>query len=170
MYESPHPHTLCLFTQVRICISLASLPQGPGPSGEVLTDGGSGSCRAVSRAHDNPLPSSPRGRVQLTGISPNPYREVRRGRGKGQRTGWLLPAPTGHPPSTASDNRSLETAPHHSPAASEQGLRSAGLEREAMMLSPEAGACLPLLPAQEGRGRTLTTSFMETLVASWGPQ
>lgn len=92
-----HCVCFCGYTFVRY-VSLTSLPQGPGLSGEVLIGGGSGSCNAVSRAHDNPLPSSPSSRAQLTGISPYPYREVRRGRG--HRTGWLSPAPTGFPATT----------------------------------------------------------------------
>lgn len=84
-------------------------------------------------AHDNTLPRSPQQQATADMVLPPPPQGDEEGQGTQHRTGWLLPASIDHrsttliwwplqpsPPSTASNDRSLVTALHHSLAASER--------------------------------------------------
>lgn len=148
---------------VRACLSLAL----------------GGADGAVSHPMTTPFPSSPQHRPQLTATLPHAPQGDEEG--QGHRAGWLLPALQASLPPLwwplplsssllVSDDRSSVMAPPHSPAVSEQRSGMSWLGARGVTLSSEAGACLPPLPAQDDSGRTPTTSFLGTLVGSWGPR
>lgn len=117
------------------------------------------------------FPAAPSSRPQRNECCPQHHRERRWAGVTGQGGAASLHRPSchpfsPHPPSVASDDRSLVTAPCHSPAASEHRREISWLGARGDDLVIRAGARCPPLPAQDGRGRSLAPSFLEALVGS----